>query len=250
MDPGQAEGAGDFVAVAGAVIGGPLVGDDARRHDLRARGDTARPAAHRLAGGQFGHGGAVADHVIHVEVVGTAIEIAVVGQHAPIQRGVVAHHARIDHADAHAGTVQPRGARGTGLGDGQVRVERRLRWLGRRRGRGGGGRRRDRWWIHPHVAAAAPAAAGAQCRCHRRDQHGPPHYCLVHPCIPVDVSSASAWSVLLDLTGDKCQACVPWPVARSVPGKPGRANARHPTFARRPGPRVPATAGTWRRHRW
>ncbi len=186
MDLGQAQRAVDFIAAARAIVGGTLVGDDARRHDLRAGGDAALPGAHGRTGGQFGHGGAMPDHVIDVEVVHPRIDVGVVGQHAPGQRRMVAHHAGIDDADAHAAAGQPGTARGAGLGDGQVRIEGRLRRCGGRGWRGGRGRggRRGRGGIDADIAAPTTPATRAQRRRERGDQYGSTHYCLVHPCFP------------------------------------------------------------------
>ncbi len=117
VDLGHAQRPTEGIALATAVIGRRLVGNDSCRDDLGAWRDTARPGPHCCAGGEAGHGGAMPDHVINRQVVPGGIDVIEVGQHATIQGHRVALHARIDDADAHALPGQAGGLCGTRVCD-------------------------------------------------------------------------------------------------------------------------------------
>ena len=161
VDRLEPQRAGDLVALARTVVGGALVIDDPRRQDVRAWRHAAGPVAKRLPGRQLGHGGAMADLVVHAHVVLAAVDIDVVGQHPPGQRRMVAVDPGIDHADPVAGAGIALALAGGGVDQGQVRVDPGLdqgRW--RRRGRGW--RRRWRGRCHRPDIVPAPTATGRQ----------------------------------------------------------------------------------------
>ncbi|KAG1245557.1 hypothetical protein G6F65_021167 [Rhizopus arrhizus] len=117
VDLRHAERTAEGIAAPTAVIGRPRVGNDPRGYDLRPRRDAPRPRPYRCTGGQAGHRGAVADHIVDRQVVPGRIDVVEVGQHPSVQRHRIALHPGINDADTHALPGQARCLCGTRVGD-------------------------------------------------------------------------------------------------------------------------------------
>ena len=158
---------GDLVALARTVVGRLGVADDARRHQLGTRGDTARELVECHAGGNLRHPGAMPDHVVDGGVVERRINVDQLLRDPPGKGRVAAHDAAVDDAQGYAGTGEALAVRGIRVGERELGVDRRLirrrwrRWWRRRWG--GRRRRRSGWRDRRRLDHAATTTASTQC---------------------------------------------------------------------------------------
>ena len=180
IDRAQRVGAGDQVALPGAIVGRLDVTDDACRHQLRARRDATGEKAERLARGNFRHPGAMADHVIDGGVVERRVNIDQLLCHPAGQRRMVAHDAAVDDADGDPVAIETLRMRGPGIRDAELGIDRWIRGgpgsgSGCRRGgwgwRRSGRRRRCRRGFHVADATATTASTTACAQGQRHANH-------------------------------------------------------------------------------